>query len=340
MAKGKKDNPNINNLEELRAFMKSEGKDFYQDPTEDRDILSTGLYSLDHLLNGGLRSGTYVEMFGKSGTGKTYLAFNFMKACQEKWGKPVCYVNFEKAWDSKRPAEIGVDLSPEMCVVVKPPTQEEGYDFLKEALRSNVFGLIVVDSVSAMVPVSEIEEDMDKEQVAKAARVNSKAFRVLTSQLQDTIVVFINQLRTNVGVLYGDPDITSGGRALEFYAHMRLALAQLKIDKEKKERYSVASSNLKDQDTEPGHIIKIRFRKSKFGNEGEITEFLYRKDIKGIDKIEDIKAYLFNTNKLTRAGMMYSIEGVDDKFKGKDALYEFIENNPELIEEIIKDDTS
>ncbi len=331
----KKEKPDVKTLDDLRAFMKAEKKDYYLDPTEERDILPTGFYSLDNLLWGGLRSGTYVELFGKEGTGKTYLALNFMRSCQEHWGKPVCYVSFEKAWEPKRARQIGLDLDPEKCVVIQPPNQEKGYDFIKEAVKSNLFGVIVIDSMSAMVPISELEKDIDEEQVAKAARVNSKAFRVLTALLQDTIVVFINQLRTNVGVLYGDPDVTTGGKALAYYAHHRLALAKLKIDKDKKEQYSIKSSNLAQIDAEVGHIIKMRLRKSKFGNEGEEAEFLYSRDLMGIDEVEDIKAYLFNTDKLSRAGMAYSIEGVEEKFKGKDALYEFIDKNPDVIEEVI-----
>lgn len=336
MVKKKKEKPNISSLAELREYMQGENKDFYEDPNKTSNILSTGFYSLDHLLKGGLRSGTHVELYGGYSTGKTYLALNMMKSCQENWGKPACYINLENAWDIDRAREIGVNLDPDMCVVVKPPTMEEAYDFLKEAVRANLFGVIVIDSVSAMVPDVEVDKDMEEEQVAKGARLNSKGLRIITSLLQDTIIIYINQLRTNIGVLYGDPDVTSGGRALGFYAHMRLALAKIKMDREKREIYSVDSSNFKTTDIETGHIIRIRFRKSKFGNEGKFGELVYDYDKRGVDRIEDIKAYLFNNNLLTRSGMFYQFEGHDQKIKGKQALYEFIRDNEEFVNNLVK----
>lgn len=217
MAGKKKENNPIKSLAELRSFASEKmGEDAYRDPRIKRDIIGTGFHTLDNMLNGGVRCGTYIELYGEQSTGKTYLALNIMREAQKKFDKPVCYMDFEKAWDSERSEQIGLDLDPEKIDVVSPPNMEQGWDYLAAAVSNDIFSVIVVDSVASMVPKVEIEEDMEKEQVAKAARVMSKGFRVLTAGLKDTVVIFINQQREAIGVLFGDPKTTPGVRRRTF----------------------------------------------------------------------------------------------------------------------------
>jgi recombination protein RecA len=331
------ENEEVNPLEALKVQLKKDGLDFYSDPRKEREILPSGFLSLDSMLNGGLRAGTYVELFGEEATGKTYLALHWMRQCQQVWNKPVLYVDFEKSWYPDRAEEIGVDLHPDKCMVISPPSQEQGYDFIKRVLQSKAFGLIVIDSMSAMAPMKETEDEMSQANVALNARNNSKALRVLTALMGDATVIFINQMRTNIGVMFGDPNTTTGGKALKFYAGMRLKISKLAREKEEKMVYSSKKGDFDKVKVAPGHIMKISFDKSRMGNEHQICELVYDYNLKGVDQTEDIKAYLFTKGKLKKEGMWYLLEGEEKKIKGKKALNEYIKENPELIGELIKE---
>lgn len=335
MAKEEEIKPDLN---ELRKMMKKKGKDFYKDPRIERDVLPTGYLTLDDMLSGGLRAGVHVELFGEQSTGKTYLALEFMKQCQQIWKKPVCYVNFEKSWYPDRAAALGLNLDPDWCELIEPPTQEDGYDFMKLAVQTDIYGVIVVDSMSAMVPSEEIEEDLGKANVAKGARNNSKGLRVITSQMTNTIIVFVNQFRDTIGGGYGDTRTTTGGKALGFYASTRLQIDKITREKEEQELYSAKSGKFEKTKVVPGHIMKIRLKKSRVGKQDDFCELVYDYDISGIDRVEDKKAYMFNHGLLERVGVgWYKIKGIDDKIQGKKGLYEFIRDNEELIDKVIRE---
>ncbi len=328
----------INKLDELRKMLKKMGKDYYKDPRVKRDVLPTGYLTLDEMLGGGIRSGTYVELFGQQGTGKTFLALQIMKQCQQVWNKPVMYVDFEKSWYPERAEELGLNLSEDMCDVIEPPYQEEGYDVIHAAVASNVYGVIVIDSMSAMAPFIETDKAMENENVAKNARVNSKAFRVITAAMKDTIIIFINQLRTNIGQMFGDPNTTTGGMSLGFYASMRLSIAKIAREKEEREVYSVKKGDYEKQKTSPGHIMKIRFEKSRVNsNVSKHCELVYDYDLGGVDIIEDQKAFLYKKGIIERQGAQwYTIKGHDKKIQGKAGLYNFLKDNQEFVQELIQ----
>lgn len=339
MAK-KKDEFGIQSLADLRSFMDSSGKDFYKDPRGKREIIPSGFHTLDNLLVGGLRQGTYVELFGEESTGKTYLALNFMKSAQAMLDKPVCYMDFEKAWDPERAEFIGVNIDPEVCEVVEPPSQEEAYNYLNAAIRNDIFSVIVVDSVSGMSPEVETGEEMQKEQMGKAARVNSKGLRVITSGLKNTIVIFINQMREKIGVMFGDNKTTTGGKSLNYYAHMRVQCSKLVADKVDREEYSAKSGKLEKVQVAPGHIMKIKLVKSKMGNNDKTAQLVYDYSLEGVDRVEDLKSVLMQTGKLVKEGtQFYLIEGYD-KIRGKVALYEFLRDNYDDVSKLTKEEKS
>ncbi len=327
----------INNIHDLRNYMSDTGKDYYKYPREKRQRISSSFHSLDKLLNGGLRQGTYVELYGMESTGKTYLALNFMKSAQESIDKPVCYMDFEQAWDPERAEYIGVDLDPDKCMVVEPPDQETAYNYLKAALQNDIFSIIVVDSVAGMVPQIENEEDIEKEQMGKAARVNSKGLRVITGVIKNTIVIFINQQREKIGGnSYGDNKTTTGGNALNFYAHMRLECTKITMDKVEKEVYNAKTGKLEKTPVAPGHIMKIKFAKSKMGNNDKTCQFVYDYELEGIDRVEDLKAVLFEQGDIEKEGTQFYLIG-DQKIRGKMALYEYIRTNYDELSKLVKE---
>lgn len=338
MAPGKKKvESTIKSLQDLRSFMDDNGKDYHRDPKSKREIIPTGFYTLDRLLKGGVRQGTYVELYGQYSTGKTYLALNIMKEAQKKLDKPVCYIDFEKAWDGKRAEDIGVNTDPDRCEVVELPTQEEAYNYLNAAVKNDIFSVIVIDSVSSMAPEVETEEEMQKEQMGKAARINSKGLRVITAGLKNTIVIFINQLREKIGVMFGDNKTTTGGKALEFYAHTRMECVKLVTDKIEKDTYNAKEGKFEKVKVAPGHIMKVKLVKSKFGNNDKSCQLVYDYDLEGIDKIEDLKAVLFETGKLEKEGTMMYVIG-EEKIRGKIALYDYIREHYDELIDLVKEE--
>lgn len=318
--------------------MKKNGKDYSRDPRIKREILPTGFHTLDEVLGGGLRSGTTVEFFGEESTGKTYLALNVMAQCQKIWGKPVAYVDYERAWYPDRAEELGVDLDPNLFDLQEPPTQEEGYNWIKDALANDIFGVIVVDSLAAMMPEKEDEDPIQKANVALNARNNSKAMRVLTSQLKSTIVIYINQIRENVGVMFGDSKVTTGGKAIPFYAHIRLDVVKLVREKEEREIWSAKTGKLEKTKVSPGHIMKIKLKKSKVNaNQEQQCELVYDYGINGVDRIRDAEAFLFNKGIIGKEGQFYTVQGHDGKIRGAKGLYRFLSENQDLVDSLINE---
>jgi recombination protein RecA len=281
------------------------------------DVISTGSLSLDIALGiGGLPRGRIIEIYGPESSGKTTLALHCIAEAQ-KAGGFAAFIDAEHALDPKYSKALGVDI--DSLIISQPDTGEQALEITESLARSGAIDVIVIDSVAALVPRAEIEGEMGDAHVGLHARLMSQALRKLASVISKSncVAIFINQLREKVGVIYGNPEVTTGGRALKFYASVRLDIRKietLKVD---------------------GEIIGSRTRakvvKNKVAPPFKEAEFdvLYGKGISRDGEIIDM-AIKFNIIQKSGAWFAYK----EYKLQGKDSVKELIKSKPELALEI------
>lgn len=257
------------------------------------ETISTGLYSLDHVLGSGLPRGRIIEVFGEPSSGKTSLSLFIVGQIQKNGGKCV-FIDAEYAFDQKHSESLGVDTKS--LIVSQPETLEEAAEIIHALAITNAVDVIVVDSVAALTPKKELEgTELLKDSIAEQARQLSKALRLLKGVVSKskTTVIFINQLRDQVGIFFGDKKVTPGGKALKFYSSIRL---------EVKRGTKISSAD----DTEViGNIIKIKAVKNKVGfpwRESEI-ELFYKE---GVDLCVDTLQKALEVNVIKKHGNTYS----------------------------------
>ena len=251
----------------LEKLQKKYGKDVVMQMDKDVDFkierITTGIFSLDEALGGGLPRGRIIEVFGKESSGKSTLT-TFLMAQIQKAGGRAALIDAEMAFDGSYAKAIGVDVSKLM--VAQPGSLEEGMDILRELVNTKSFDIIVVDSVAALVPKSEIVgEEMLSETMAVQARLLGKALRILTGEISksNTVVIFVNQIRDKVGVFYGAKTVTPGGRALKFFSSIRIDIqAGDKIIGKNQEQI--------------GNVLKIKIAKNKTAPPWREAEFELR----------------------------------------------------------------
>lgn len=281
------------------------------------DTISTGSLSLDIALGiGGLPRGRIIEIYGPESSGKTTLALHCIAEAQKSGGF-AAFIDAEHALDPKYSKALGVDI--DSLIISQPDTGEQALEITESLARSGAIDVIVIDSVAALVPRAEIEGEMGDTHVGLHARLMSQALRKLASVISKSncVAIFINQLREKVGIVYGNPEVTTGGRALKFYASVRLDIRKietLKID---------------------GEIIGSRTRakvvKNKVAPPFKEAEFdvLYGKGISRDGEIIDM-AIKFNI--IQKSGAWFSYK--DYKLQGKDSVKELLKSKPEFITEI------
>lgn len=315
-------------------MVKKIGQDFFTEPTKTVSKLPTGFYQLDNLLEGGLREGSIVEFFGPPGTGKTYMAnILIAQAQQQRPDAYVAYLDYERAFDVDRAISMGVNM--DRLRYAQPGDMESGYEGILSFLKSDEdYSLVFVDSVSAMASTYELENTMDKQRVADQARINTTALRRLIPTLgeKQTTLLLSNQIRDDIGGKGAATTRTSGGNAMRHFANTRLKFSRAKMDNEKVKTY-----HGKDEYREYGFYMRIKLEKHRGIYEGRTCELVYMFDRAGVDVEDDIQAYLFDKGILTATGAWYRIESVDGKFHGKKAVSEYIRNNREDIENLIKE---
>jgi len=285
----------------------------------------TGCLSLDWVMGcGGFPRGRIVEIYGQESSGKTTMSLFFAAQVQKRGGK-VFWIDAEQCWDSEYARKIGVDT--DSLILHRPMSGEEGFDALEKMIKTNEIDLIVVDSVAALVPQDELDGEIADKSIALQARLMSKGLRMITGILAKTktSVIFINQLRDKIGVQWGTPTTTTGGKALKFYASIRLAVK--KGDK-------IISSN-KDV---IGNSLKIKVEKNKVGlpfRETELELFFY----KGLDLVGDLVNFGIKNNVISKTGSTYFYHDVKLGV-GKDKVKEYLEGDEEVLnlirEEITK----
>ncbi len=280
--------------------------------------VSTGSLTLDMALGvGGLPKGRIIEIFGPESSGKTTVALHAVAEVQRQGGV-AAFVDAEHALDPKYAEALGVNIGD--MLVSQPDSGEQALDVTEALVRSGAVDIVVVDSVAALVPQQEIDGDMGASHVGLHARLMSQALRKLSGAIakSNCIVIFINQLREKVGVLYGNPEVTTGGRALKFYASVRIEVRK--------------SENLKNGTDIYGSRTKCKVVKNKVAPPFKVAEF----DIiygKGISKVGEIIDMAMETGIVERSGAFFYYEG-NRIGQGKEAAKKFIEDNPELLKEL------
>jgi len=284
------------------------------------EAISTNCYAIDNLLGcGGIPRGRITEIFGAESSGKSTLCLYFVAQVQKAGG--VClYIDSENAFDQSYAMKIGVDT--DKLLVSQPSTLEEAFDSIREFAESNSVDLIIIDSVSALVPKSEIEGDeMLKDSMAVQARLLSKGLRILSSPISKskTVVIFINQLRANIGVMYGQKEVTTGGKALKYYSSVRLQVGK-------------GDKILGPGDAQIGNTMNITAVKNKVGfpfKKGTV-ELYYAK---GIDLFFDCLDEAERVGVIKKMGNTYSYSG-KVLGVGREKAKRAIEENTTLFEEI------
>ena len=285
---------------------------------EAMEVIPSGSLGLDLALGiGGFPKGRIVEIYGPESSGKTTLAIHAIAECQ-KMGGIAAIIDAEHAFDKFYAEALGVDT--ENLLISQPDNGEQGLEIADNLIRSGAIDLIVIDSVAALTPRSEIEGEMGDSNVGVQARLMSKALRKLTGTISKTgcCCIFINQLREKIGVMFGNPETTTGGNALKFYASIRIDIRR--------------STQLKDGENVIGNHTKVKVVKNKVAPPFRTAEFdiIYGQGISRVGELIDMGVDLAIVKK---AGSWFSY-GETKLGQGRDAVKQLLDDNPELMEEI------
>lgn len=287
----------------------------------DVEAIPTGALTLDWALGiGGLPRGRVIEIFGPEASGKTTLTLSVIKEIQKKGGV-AAFIDAEHAFDATYGKIIGVNLDE--LLISQPDTGEQALEITETLVRSNAVDLIVIDSVAALTPRAEIEGDMGDSHMGLQARLMSQALRKLTGAISKsrTCVIFINQIREKIGVMFGNPEITPGGRALKFYASVRLDIRKI--------------ATLKAAETVIGNRVRVRVVKNKIAPPFKEAEFEILHN-EGISKTISIFDAAVNMNIIERSGAWFSFQ--NEKIgQGRDAVIKLLKEKPELQKNLEKE---
>ena len=282
------------------------------------EAVPTGSLSLDIALGiGGVPKGRIIEIYGPESSGKTTLALHIVAEAQKRGGE-VAFIDAEHALDPTYARALGVDI--DSMLISQPDTGEQGLEICEALVRSGAIDVVVVDSVAALTPRAEIEGDMGDSHVGLLARLMSQALRKLAGSISKTncIVIFINQLREKVGVVYGNPEVTTGGRALKFYASVRIEVRRIEAIKNGSE---VVGNRTRAK------IVKNKvappFREAEF-------EIMYGEGISKLGELVDLAVRL---DIIQKSGSWFSM-GETRLGQGKDAVKKYLQDNPELADQI------
>jgi len=283
-----------------------------------QEVVSTGSIGLDVALGiGGLPRGRVVEIYGPESSGKTTIATHVIAEAQKKGGM-CAFIDAEHAFDSTYAQKLGVDV--DNLLISQPDYGEQALEIADRLILSGALDVVVIDSVAALVPKSELEGEMGDSKMGLQARLMSQALRKLTATISktNTICIFINQLREKIGVMFGNPETTTGGNALKFYASVRLDIRRL--------------AQIKDGEEAIGNRVKVKVVKNKVAPPFRSAEF----DIvfgEGISKTGEIIDMGVELNIIQKSGSWFSYNS-DKLGQGRDAVKQLLTDNPELANEI------
>ena len=329
MAVAKEKAANTEKLKALQATLdrldKSYGKGTVMrlgdNAIEDMEVISSGSITINRALGvGGFPKGRVVEIYGPESSGKTTLTIHAIAECQ-KAGGIAAFIDAEHAFDQFYARSLGVDV--ENLLISQPDNGEQALEIADNLIRSGAIDLVVIDSVAALTPKAEIEGEMGDSQMGLQARLMSKALRKLTSSINkaNTCCIFINQLREKIGVMFGNPETTTGGNALKFYSSVRLDIRR--------------STQIKDAEAQVlGNKTRVKVVKNKVAPPFRTTEF----DImygEGISKIGEIIDLGVNYEIIKKSGSWFSY-GETKLGQGRDAVKTILLDNPDLMDELEK----
>lgn len=319
-------NTNTDKLKALRLTMDKIDKDFGKGAVmmmgekaeAPMEVISTGSLGLDIALGiGGLPKGRVVEIYGPESSGKTTIAIHTIAEAQKKGG--ICaIIDAEHAFDSSYARRLGVDV--DSLLISQPDHGEQALEIADRLILSGAVDVVVIDSVAALVPKSELEGEMGESKMGLQARLMSQALRKLTATISKTncCCIFINQLREKIGVMFGNPETTTGGNALKFYASIRLDIRRM--------------SQIKDGDEAVGNRVKVKVVKNKVAPPFRMAEF----DIiygQGISKVGELIDMGVEFGIIQKSGSWFSYEG-NKLGQGRDAVKQLLLDNPEVAVEI------
>jgi len=284
------------------------------------EAISTGSFGLDMALGvGGFPKGRVIEIYGPESSGKTTLAISCIAEAQKKGG--LCaFIDAEHAFDQFYAQKLGVNTGE--LLISQPDDGEQALEIADNLIRSGAIDVIVIDSVAALVPRAEIEGDMGDSKMGLQARLMSQALRKLTGTINKTgcICIFINQLREKIGVMFGNPETTTGGNALKFYASVRLDIRRI--------------GQIKDGDEITGNRTKVKIAKNKVAPPFRVVEF----DImygKGISRVGEVLDLAVDNGLVQKSGSWFSYGGTK-LGQGRDSVKELLEDNPEMVKDLEK----
>ena len=313
-------------MKALQAAMAKIEKDFGKgsimklgdEHIENVEVIPTGSIGLNAALGvGGYPKGRIIEIYGPESSGKTTLAIHAIAEAQKKGGI-AAFIDAEHAFDRFYAQKLGVDV--DNLYISQPDNGEQALEIADQLIRSSAVDIVVVDSVAALTPKKEIEGDMGDNVVGLQARLMSQALRKLTSTISktNTTCIFINQLREKIGVMFGNPETTTGGNALKFYASVRLDIRKV--------------TTLKDGDQPVGNQVRVKVVKNKVAPPFRKAEFEITFG-EGISKIGEIVDLGVEKNIIKKSGSWFSY-GDQKLAQGRDATKQLLQDNPELCEEI------
>ncbi|MBQ5880438.1 MAG: recombinase RecA [Bacteroidaceae bacterium] len=313
-------------LKALQAAMAKIEKDFGKgsimklgdEKIEAVDVIPTGSLALDAALGvGGYPKGRIIEIYGPESSGKTTLAIHAIAEAQRAGGI-AAFIDAEHAFDRFYAAKLGVNVDE--LLISQPDNGEQALEIADQLIRSSAIDVIVVDSVAALTPKAELEGDMGENKVGLQARLMSQALRKLTSTINktNTTCIFINQLREKIGVMFGNPETTTGGNALKFYASVRLDIRKV--------------TTLKDGDTPIGNQVRVKVVKNKVAPPFRKAEFEITFG-EGISRIGEMVDLGVECGIIKKSGSWFSY-GESKIGQGRDAVKKVLADNPELCEEV------
>ena len=283
------------------------------------ETFPTGAVSLDLALGGGIPKGRIIEVYGPESSGKTTLTLHAIAEVQKKGGV-AAFIDAEHALDPVYAQKIGVNL--DNLLVSQPDNGEQALEIVETLVRSNAVDLIVIDSVAALVPQAEIEGDMGDSHMGLQARLMSQALRKLTAIISKSkcTVIFINQLRMKIGVMFGNPETTTGGNALKFYASLRMDIRRI--------------SQIKQGDSVIGNRTRVKVVKNKIAPPFREAEFdiMYNE---GISREGDVLDLAVGKEIVDKSGAWFAYGG-EKIGQGREASKQYLRDNPKILEEIAK----